>query len=93
MFSCLTDAGEFSIARRGGAWYGEFDGEVFGPFETATEAAGFLAAGRAVRLDGSPLPARGLPGDLGGRRRGGRERTRNLPAGGGGALVPRSMHP
>jgi hypothetical protein len=81
MFSCVTDAGEFSIARRGGAWYGEFDGEVFGPFETAAEAARYLAGGTARRLDDSPVPGLGLPAEIAAWRRGGRTRSRRRPAG------------
>jgi len=81
MFSCVTAAGEFSIARRGGAWYGEFDGEVFGPFETAGDTARFLGSGAARRLDDSLLPARGLPADIGAWRRGSRERARARPGG------------
>jgi len=98
MFSCVTDAGEFSIARRGGAWYGEFDGEVFGPFETAGDAARHLAGGTACRLDRSPLPARGLPAELTEWRRGGRAHVPGRAAGGRvpGAGAPpgtRSMNP
>ena len=82
MFSCVTTAGEFSIARRGGAWYGELDGEVFGPFETAGDAARRLASGAVRRLDDSPLPTRGLPADIAAWRRGSRERARPRPGGG-----------
>ena len=93
MFSCVTDAGEFSIARRGGAWYGEFDGEVFGPFESAAETARYLAAGEACRLDRSPLPAAGVPADIAAWRRGSVERRQRPPSGGSGAPWRRSMHP
>ena len=97
MFSCVTDAGEFSIARRGGAWYGEFDGEVFGPFESAAATATFLAAGQARRLDRSLLPVHGLPADIGAWRRGSAERRHRPPAGGSAAAwcraAYRSMHP
>ena len=82
MFSCVTTAGEFSIARRGGAWYGEFDGEVFGPFETAAQTARALSSGAVRRLDDSPLPTRGLPADLGAWRRGSLERARSRPGSG-----------
>ena len=92
MFSCVTPAGEFSIARRGGAWYAEFDGEVFGPYETAGDASRYLASGAARRLDDSPLPTRGLPADIAAWRRGSRERARP-PAGGGSAPPGPSMNP
>jgi hypothetical protein len=94
MFSCVTQAGEFSIARRGGAWYGEFDGEVFGPFDSAAATAQFLATGNGRRLDQSSLPTGAVPADLGAWRRGSRARM-CLPPGVGGsaAAVRRSVHP
>jgi hypothetical protein len=82
MFSCVTTAGEFSIARRGGAWYGEFDGEVFGPFETAADTARYLASGAARRLDDRIVPVRGVPSDLAAWRRGSLERARSRPVSG-----------
>ena len=92
MFSCVTPAGEFTIARRCGAWYGEFDGEVFGPFETAADASRYLASGAARRLDDSPLPIRGLPADIAAWRRASRERAR-APPGSESAPPGCSMNP
>jgi len=93
MFTWVTDAGEFSIARRGGAWYGEFDGEVFGPFETAGDTARYLAGGTARRLDASAVPASGLPPQIAAWRRGGRAISRLRAAPGSAPPRPRSVNP
>lgn len=70
MFSHRTEAGEYSIARRGGQWYLEFDGEVHGPFLTPEAAATKAVEGTLRRADGSVLPAPDVPADLSAWRRG-----------------------
>ncbi len=43
MYSYDTPVGQFCIARRGGAWFVEFEGSVFGPFGDPKRAADAVA--------------------------------------------------